>query len=250
MKGKNIIILVILVVVIAGLFLGFGYFLGKGKAEGNKADNDTKQEEKKEEKNDDSKEYTKEEQKENVDEKTKNHVKCVVCDEEGNLCCPTDGGKESNYYLDLKDIDKDASPEPYDLNGSDYKYKVEYTLKNGEAKVKINNKLIYDDHYKVDYIFVLDNGVLGIEYHDETDQALLRKRIYYDKNFNTLKKVEGIKSNVDLFATEYEFVEPSRVCIDNKYREIKTYKALISSNSVRVEFVKTEKEESCAGMTD
>jgi uncharacterized membrane protein len=49
---------------------------------------------------------------------------------------------------------------------------------------------------------------------------------------------------------EYEFVEVGDICINNEYKELKYYKAIINEDSFKIEtkYIRTEKEYNCAGM--
>ena len=229
-------ILVVLVIILLVAFFAVGFLFGK-KAVNNdtKKDADTKQEEKKEEK---------------VTEKKK-HEGCAVCDETGGICCPTDPDKtHERNYLEVPDSDDTYKTEIKLYNG-DYEYNIKVTNGGGTFKIEANGKVILEKAYVLDNVFVMDNGMLGVEYHWDLDQALRKQRTYFDKNLKLVKTIEGIK-DVDLFATEYEYTVNGNVCLkDNgeEYNELKLYKAVIGSDSIETELVKTEKIPGCAGIT-
>ena len=245
-KSKNGLLVVLLVILVVAC-VGCGIYIGKNMHGNNaKKDADTKQEEKKDE-------TKKEEEIKDKDDiyaiKTDGHKGCGVCDENGNLCCPIGDDITSFDFLHVEGMGTDVTSEVKELKSGDYKYQVRYITKNGETKVEVNGRSMYNDHYDLDYIFVLDNGILGVEYYDGINQANLKTRIYYTTDLQSIRKVEGVKDNVSLFAKEYEVIERGNVCIDNKYVELRTNKVTIGSNSVRVENIKTDKEENCAGLT-
>ena len=238
-------ILVVFIVILLVAFFAVGFLFGKKAGnDDTKKDVETKEEGKKEKpKEEEKKEET------NPEDKLKGHNGCAICDEGGNFCCPVGEDIKTYDYINLENMRADVTSKVQVIQNGDYKYQVKYTLEDGEAKVEVNGRSMYDDHYALDYIFVLDNGVLGVEYYDEINQARLKTRIYYTTDLQSIRKVEGVKENVSLFAKEYEVTERGNVCIDNKYVELRTNKVTIGNNSVRVENIKTDKEENCANLT-
>ena len=238
---KKGIIIFVVCLAIFGLFIFVEHQIDKHLEEKNKtAEKEEKKEEPKEE---EKKEET------NPEDKLKGHNGCSICDEDGNFCCQVGEDIKTYDYINLENMRADVTSKVQVIQNGDYKYQVKYTFEDGEAKVEVNGRSMYDDHYALDYIFVLDNGVLGVEYYDEINQARLKTRIYYTTDLQSIRKVEGIKENVSLFAKEYEVTERGNVCIDNKYVELRTNKVTIGNNSVRVDNIKTDKEENCANLT-
>ena len=89
-----------------------------------------------------------------------------------------------------------------------------------------------------------------IEYFNDEDQARLKTRDYYTNDLKAIKSINGISYNNDILSMEYEFVEVGDICINNEYKELKYYKAIINEDSFKIDtkYIRTEKEYNCAGM--
>lgn len=194
-------------------------------------------------------EYTEEENKENGE-----HTKCGLCSEAGEFCCGAGPGVTyDDMHIDLKDnaeTFKNFKSEVFDLHNDNYSYKVQFIKNNTAEKVIVNNETIYDktSGFNVEDIFLLDNGMIGIQYYNPDDQDLHRRRDYFDKKLNLVKTIDGINSkDKDLFAKEFKYSQIDR-CVNNEYKEIKVYKASIKDGKVDTEYTGIIKEDGCAGM--
>ena len=259
MKEKNMNGIIVFLVLIIGILLGVIGMITIQKYDGKEEKQQTKieeKEERKEEIKEDEKEVINsvENDPEEIEEEI--HSGCGICSVSGDACCGA--GPEVTYDIlriniekqDLEGINtNNFSIEPFELRNDNYKYEVKYTKKGNDEKVIVDNKTLYNEPYTVEAVFLLDNGMVGIQYYDKTDQALLRKRDYFDTKLNKIETIEGIKSEVYLLSKKYEYTIMGNDCINNEYHELKIYKAEIGNNSVSKSLVRTEKEDGCAGMS-
>ena len=204
----------------------------------NKEDEETAEEEEDETPEINTYEVTKEE---------KQHNGCAVCDEEGDICCGT-GPEVTTDILTIDVKDKNFVTDSLEMASGYYKYTVKYTRNNYDGKVIVDGKTIFNTSLIVEKVFVLDNGMIGIEYYDDMNQASLKNRVYFDNKLNKINSFEGLKQNQYVLDKGFEYTEFSNECINNEYREYKVYRAVIEDNSIETKMIKKDKENNCAGM--
>ena len=256
-KSKNIIIYFLLLIILV-LSVIIGIMVIKKDADQKVLDNtkigekNTDKEPNKEESKEAEENEEKEEKPENntyeVTKKENQHNGCAVCDADGGICCGT--GPETTADILIIDVkDEDFVTDSLDMISGTYQYTVKYTRKNNDGKVIVNGKTIFNTSLIVEKVFVLDNGMIGIEYYDDMNQASLKNRVYFDNKLNKINSFEGLKQNQYVLDKGFEYTEFSNECINNEYREYKVYRAVIEDNSIETKMIKKDKENNCAGMT-
>ena len=246
-KSKKTILIIAIVLVVLLIGIGAGYFLLKGK----KLDNN--ETEIKENKNSEIKEEKNEEPTEEKSTKTYEvkednnpHSSCELCVQDGGICCNTDGVAAD--YLKVS-ADSDLTTSEVSIKRLDNEHRVKFSKTGERETILIDDVNVFTEHSTVDNVFILDNGMMGIEYHDDSNQNNKKKRNYYNKNNQLYMSIEGIDPSVDLFAKKFDYIVKGKQCIDNSYREDKVYTLYILDDTMESTYVKTIKTNNCDDMS-
>ena len=261
---KNNYLLIIIVALVFIVGLGAGYIIAKKdvlkttketKTEEKQEEKETKEVEEKEEKTEEKEESTTPSK-----DKKENEIPegCVVCDEEGGLCCGVDGDEKENYpqAMDIENFvayytkqNKDDCGTDFGLDNGNEVHQLKFRKEGNKQTLVVDNEKLFSKYdTNITKVALLDNGMVVIEYYEDTDQARLKTRDYYTNNLKSVKRIEGISYKNDILSTEFEYIEVGKVCVNDEYKENKYYKATIKDTSVETKYIRTEKEYNCAGM--
>lgn len=139
----------------------------------------------------------------------------------------------------------------FELSNGNEVHQFNFRKEGNRQTLVVNDKSLFNKYdTNITNVGLLDNGMVIIEYFNDEDQARLKTRDYYTNDLKAIKSINGISYNNDILSMEYEFVEVGDICINNEYKELKYYKAIINEDSFKIEtkYIRTEKEYNCAGM--
>ena len=269
---KNNYLLIIIITLVFIIGLGAGYIIAKKdvlnstietenkKNEEKKESTDTKDEEEKKEKRKPAKDEKEEEKTPSEKDKKEAEIPegCVVCDEEGGLCCGTKGDEKGTYpqTMDIESFvayynkqNKEDCVTDFGLDNGNEVHQLKFRKEGNKQTLVIDNEKLFSKYdTNITKVALLDNGMVVIEYYENTNQARLKTRDYYTNNLKFVIRIEGISYKNDISSTEFEYIEVGDSCINDEYKENKYYKATIKDTNIETKYLRTEKEYNCAGM--